>query len=544
MWVTTSLSLYLSFFLSLSHSLTHTHTHTYQILLEMIDEKNASDTVIAFDFDLTLKGAVDPLTNTPRVRDGERTFEILRKLKEMNVTMVIVTARQASERAWESVRSRASDLGLLNFIGKGRNMTKKVRNDVKQFYDMVKKEMETIPSKKRKKYPSKELVLKHFAFEFQKMFPEGNGSKLLSQALGKTKTVNLKSLRDAVQNILPPSQMEPPRYHGVPEIELKHQELPPKYMFQKCTYHHWFALIFYIMFRDVLHAYTHTHTHTNVGRSATGKKVWPCWEFTSTNGKSVVAGEGMIMTEHDKAECLHAYLDAYRLRPKHIIFVDDFVGNAYNFAWYFSDNKNNVSKQVPWPEKHHFGDRTNGVTPTIRPLSPQLKRVTSIWWNPKHEIESQAKQVDVDVSMLRTRSSECLKQFQIALQAKNFENAARLRKMGLVPLLRVWKSCNDDDTKDKHEMISALKASIGSDEKDEDEDEDGGNKKDWKAFIESKIDIVRKDIQSYVERRNWNEANKRQRVMLMPLERTFCCLSLFFLLFVCNSTHFAKHVCI
>ena len=204
--------------------------------------------MIAFDFDLTLKGAVDPITNTPRVRDGERTLKILDKLKEMNVTMVIVTARQASERAWESVRSRAADLGLLKYIGKGRNMTKKVREDVKQFYDMVKKEMKS--AKERGKYPSKNLVLQHFSFEFQSMFPEGNGSKLLDQALGETKKVNLKRLRDAVRSILPPSQMEPPRYRGIPEIELKHEELPPKYMFQKC-------------------------------QSSTGKKVWPCWEFTS-----------------------------------------------------------------------------------------------------------------------------------------------------------------------------------------------------------------------------------------------------------------------
>ena len=221
----------------------------YQVLLDIITEKTAADTFIAFDFDLTLKGAVDPITNAPRVRDGERTLKVLRKLKEMNVTMVIVTARQASAHAWESVRSRASDLGLLEFIGKGRNMTKKVRKDVKQFYDMVKKKMKA--AKEKGKYPSKKLVLEHFSFEFQSMFPEGNGSKLLSEALGKTKTVNLKRLRDAVRNILPPSQMEPPRYRGIPEIELKHEELPPKYMFQKC-------------------------------KSSTGKKVWPCWEFTST----------------------------------------------------------------------------------------------------------------------------------------------------------------------------------------------------------------------------------------------------------------------
>ena len=72
------------------------HTHTFffftfttillsQVLLDIITEENAADTVIAFDFDLTLKGAVDPITNTPRVRDGERTLKILDKLKEMNV---------------------------------------------------------------------------------------------------------------------------------------------------------------------------------------------------------------------------------------------------------------------------------------------------------------------------------------------------------------------------------------------------------------------------------------------------------------------------
>ena len=64
-----------------------------------------------------------------------------------------------------------------------------------------------------------------------------------------------------------------------------------------------------------------------------GKFEWNCWHGTDTRGEDMVCGEGLVMSRYNKAECIHAFVAAYQLQPKHIIFVDDFAQNAYNVAW-------------------------------------------------------------------------------------------------------------------------------------------------------------------------------------------------------------------
>ena len=90
------------------------------MLLRWMDESGISgdDTLIAFDFDFTLKGAPNPLTQESEVRDKEHTLAALRELQRRNANMIIVTARQAHHTAWEGVRHRVHSLGLHEFIGK------------------------------------------------------------------------------------------------------------------------------------------------------------------------------------------------------------------------------------------------------------------------------------------------------------------------------------------------------------------------------------------------------------------------------------------
>jgi len=72
------------------------------------------------------------------------------------------------------------------------------------------------------------------------------------------------------------------------------------------------------------------------------------------------------MSQYNKAECIHTYIDAYRLEPKHIIFIDDFCQNVFNVAWYYGSDR--------------AANNPEGVLPI-----KSLERVTSVWWDPTPE---------------------------------------------------------------------------------------------------------------------------------------------------------------
>ena len=84
----------------------------FQWLDDNFDDAN---TIIAFDFDLTLKAP------SRVMRDEERTRSVLRQLKDRGVPMVIVTATKPSVSNWESIWKEVNDLNLVDFIGQGYN---------------------------------------------------------------------------------------------------------------------------------------------------------------------------------------------------------------------------------------------------------------------------------------------------------------------------------------------------------------------------------------------------------------------------------------
>jgi len=79
---------------------------------------SGNDTLVAFDFDFTLKGAPNPATQEAAVRDAEHTFKALELLKQRNANMIVVTARNPQHTAWEGVKHRVATLGLSKYIGK------------------------------------------------------------------------------------------------------------------------------------------------------------------------------------------------------------------------------------------------------------------------------------------------------------------------------------------------------------------------------------------------------------------------------------------
>ena len=81
------------------------------------DNFDGTNTIIAFDFDLTLKAP------SRVMRDEERTRSVLHKLKDRGVPMVIVTATKPSVSNWESIWKEIIDLNLVDIIGQGYNQS-------------------------------------------------------------------------------------------------------------------------------------------------------------------------------------------------------------------------------------------------------------------------------------------------------------------------------------------------------------------------------------------------------------------------------------
>ena len=45
-------------------------------------------------------------------------------------------------------------------------------------------------------------------------------------------------------------------------------------------------------------------------------------------GMPMVCGLGLILSGYEKPRCLQRYLELYGMRPRHVVFVDDFVMNC------------------------------------------------------------------------------------------------------------------------------------------------------------------------------------------------------------------------
>jgi len=466
-------------------------------LIDMIDPEDASSTVVAFDFDLTLKGLHDPLTKQPRIRDSERTMGVLRKLKEMNVCMVVVTAQFPSRSNWTVVKGRAASLGIADFIGRGRRLVGNLRDQAKKFYDSVKADK----AKCWKGYPSRESLLEEFASQYAKSYPEGDGAARLGRELDKLackRSVNWKKFSRALARISPELQMEPPRYDAKcdPEMTMKYGEHAPKYLFSRL-------------------------------KSESGKNRWPCWACTTTRGKRIVAGEGFIMSEYDKADSLHAYLHAYKLRPKHIIFVDDFVGNVHNVAWYFSCKRS--SKSVAWPDDEPLKARALSNV-VIEPLVPDLKRVTSVWWNPRGEYETNERTKN-ELRDPAERYACARKRFETisaiireSLARRDFATARRVKKFDLMPLSKTVKEdvrrsasleCTEDIKSALQELDRRIEAEIGV-RKSSPSDVSVPLKRSMEesiARLESRVEMLTKC-------RDYASIAELERTQLAPLKRT------------------------
>ena len=89
--------------------------------------------------------------------------------------------------------------------------------------------------------------------------------------------------------------------------------------------------------------------------SETGKFTSPCWQAMATPETKMVCGSGVILSGYEKPTCLHKYLQLYNMRPKHIVFVDDFVMNCFAMGMHFA-----AECSRSW----------------------ELERVTSVWWDP------------------------------------------------------------------------------------------------------------------------------------------------------------------
>ena len=94
-------------------------------MLQYIDESGipAAETLVAFDFDLTLKAPAEDGSGIDGacVRGGEATLELLAALRARGVTLVVVTAAKVSPTNWNTIcNTRATQLGLVEFFGDAR----------------------------------------------------------------------------------------------------------------------------------------------------------------------------------------------------------------------------------------------------------------------------------------------------------------------------------------------------------------------------------------------------------------------------------------
>eukprot|EP00301_Raphidiophrys_heterophryoidea_P022792 c6863_g1_i2.p1 GENE.c6863_g1_i2~~c6863_g1_i2.p1 ORF type:complete len:349 (-),score=73.47 c6863_g1_i2:217-1116(-) len=87
-------------------------------------------------------------------------------------------------------------------------------------------------------------------------------------------------------------------------------------------------------------------------QSETGKFKLPCWYSMTESGSRIVCGNGILLTHYEKAAGVMHYINLYKLAPKLIVFVDDYVVNAWMFGMFFA--------ALPSPRS--------------------IERITSVWW--------------------------------------------------------------------------------------------------------------------------------------------------------------------
>ena len=280
-------------------------------------------TVVAFDFDLTLKAPSAGDIEGVCVRGGEATVETLAELRAMGCLLIVVTAAKVSATNWNTICNlRADQLGIRKFFGDARGSAW-----------------------------------------------ESDANALQEPPHGIAPAIDERALSHAEQIA---AQLEPFRTLRIRLNDLS--EAVGEYD-ERC----WSDATedggcVYIAGRGFLlgdynkpHAVRCARAADTQPSGCASRRVRPARAARAPSHHSLAINRAPSTT----AELLCAQVRAYCSRwtepaiaPKHILFVDDFVVNARNFGAYFAEQRS----------------LSEGSERTVRAMA-QLERVTTVWWS-------------------------------------------------------------------------------------------------------------------------------------------------------------------